>query len=196
MQTLKQIAQELNTTKTRVENWVKIARQEHPDRKLGTNQGNGKPKLYSDDERELILSYAPTDFTPTTPTEKHQPENKPGQLAKLNNPFLNGVDATEAIDGSITDIETRIDLLETRKIERSQFQTDLSSRIKTLALKGYRQGILESESEKDELALAYEQAAQAEIERIEREQQLEAIRAQARADVKRAFEQSKSLGKS
>ena len=120
-------------------------------------------------------------------------DNFDSQLV-LHNPFLNGISSEQALDEGITDIETRIELLETRKIERSEFQSDLSSRIKDLALKGYQRGVLESEEGKDEFALAYEKAAQEEIERIEREQRLEAIRAQARRDVQQAYDRSKKLG--
>ena len=120
-------------------------------------------------------------------------DNSDSQLV-FRNPFLNGIGSEQAIDEGITDIETRIELIETRKMERSEFQNDLSSRIKTLALKGYQQGVLESEEGKDEFAVAYEQAAQEEIERIEREQRLEAIRAQARRDVQEAYDRSKKLG--
>ena len=108
----------------------------------------------------------------------------------IANPYLEG----GAVD--LTTFGHRLDGLESDRNQRLQAQQDLTQSIRNLAVTGYQQGVLNSQERQAELAAAYQEAAQAEVARIQREQELDAVRRQAREDARNAFLQAQNLGES
>lgn len=154
------------------------------------------------DYLQAIEAYL-TDGTLPSPTQETVSESSGsielqtsnGASIQLSNPFLNGISTNEGCS-QLTTVGDRLEAMQTRKLQRSNTQINMQARIQSLAVTGFQQGVLDADEEKDALAEAYEQAAQEEIQRLQREQELEAVRRQARQDVQAAFSQAQTLGKS